>query len=172
MSYGLLLFILFFSPSAFLKSYSAEEMLLYKKINDYRMSQGLKDLQLCDSMSYVAETHSMNIHQYHDFFNKECAFHSWYPEPNAKWSSGCYEKDHNIMYSKPKEILGMKLKGYEIAHMHSLKDSECSASCSFKGWLNSSPHNAAMLEKGRKPTFKRMGVSIYKNVATVWFTDK
>jgi uncharacterized protein YkwD len=41
--------------------------------------------------------------------------------------------------------------------------------CAFNGWKNSAPHNNQMLEKGWKP-FKRMGVGMYKGVATVWLS--
>ncbi len=155
-----------------LKSYSSEELLLYKKINEYRVQNKLERIILCDSLSFIAQLHAENIYQYHDFYNRECGLHTWYPSKKYNWSSGCYgwtTPNPRLMAMKPKEILGMKTFGYEIAHIHDPKNQQCNSDCCLNNWKESDGHNKVILQVGWKKPFKRMGVAIYKGVAMVWF---
>jgi hypothetical protein len=72
------------------------------------------------------------------------------------------------MWDKPKEILGMQVDGFEIVHMHDPKDDPCDAKCSLAGWKSSAPHDNIIMERGWA-RWKRIGISIYRGVATVWF---
>lgn len=160
-----------------LRTYSNEEILLYNKINQYRKANGLSELALCDSLSYIAELHAENIYQNHDYYNQQCGLHTWYPSSKYQWISGCYERygtpsNPRIMWFKPKEILGMKAIGYEIAHIHEFKNEQCNSSCCLKNWEESDGHNKVLLQVGWKHSFKRMGVAIYKGIATVWFASE
>ena len=73
-------------------SYSQQEKALFNKINSYRAERRLPSLELSDSLSFVAKLHCINLYENHDYFNKECSLHTWYPssDPNYSWNVGCY----------------------------------------------------------------------------------
>ena len=168
-----LLFILFFN---LLRTYSNEEILLYNKINEYRKQNGLEVIKLCDSLSFIAKLHAENIYENHDFYDRSCGLHTWYPSNKYSWTSGCYgwnpPYNGKVMWFKPREILGMKAIGYEIAHIHYPKDQQCNSDCCLKNWKESDGHNKTILQIGWKRPFKRIGISIYKGVSTVWFSSE
>jgi hypothetical protein len=147
---------------------SKEERTLFESINKYRAEYSLPPLQYCDSLSYIAHLHSMDIYFHQKFDDKTCSMHSW--SPSRFWKGGCVNGQENadIMWDKPKELLGMQVDGFEIAHMHDPRDIPCDAKCSLDNWKSSAPHNHLIIERGWR-RWKRMGVSIYKGVATVWF---
>lgn len=149
-----------------------EEIRLFNLVNEYRVKNGKTALKYCDSLSYVAETHSIDL-----FFNfkyeNPCSVHTW--SISDRWTGGCIpEGKHNnwdIMYNKPKELLGMNVIGYEIAIMNFPTKWEMRPQDALKWWINSTPHRNCILEKGFSKPFRRMGVSIYKNVSTIWFSE-
>jgi hypothetical protein len=137
---------------------------LQQQVNDYRQQSGLPALQYSDSLSKVALAHCKDLYDNY----RDCNLHSWSKSPI--WKGGCVEKEGwDIMWDKPREIAGMDADGFEIAHMHFPKDDPCSPECALSNWKKSPPHNNILLEKGWRP-FKKMGVAIYRGVATVWFT--
>lgn len=156
----------------FLHDREPEEIRLFNLVNEYRVSQGKTRLAYSDSLSYVAETHSIDL-----FFNfKEdnpCSLHTW--SYSKRWSGGCIPEGKNnkwdIMYSKPKELLGMDVIGYEIAVMNFPTKWEMRPQDALKWWLKSIPHKKVILEDGWSKPFTKMGVSIYKNVSTIWFAE-
>jgi len=129
-----------------------EEIRLFNKINEYRIKNGKTALSYCDSLSYVAETHSIDMYFHFDIDNP-CSLHTW--SFSKFWTGGCIPEGKNdqwhIMYNKPKEITP--------------KDA-------FDGWIASTPHRNVILEKGWDRPFVRMGVSIYKGIANVWFAQE
>jgi hypothetical protein len=147
-----------------------EEKKLFNEINTYRAKHGLPAIELCDSLSYVASMHSRDIYFHFNFYDKTCSMHSW--SMSKFWTGGCINSRDNasIMWNKPREIAGMDVDGFEIAHMHDPKDDQCSADCALDNWQASPSHDNIILERGWR-RWKRMGVSIYKGVATVWFAD-
>lgn len=156
---------------SFFVQYSSQEMLLYKKINDYRAQNGLPRVALCDSLSYVAKVHSEDLYKNFSIDDYYCSLHSW--SNGGKWKGGCITEggnpDWSIMLSKPKEIVGLNIEAYEISFMQDPKDWPCNPSIVLKDWINSPAHNRCILQKGWPKNFKRMGVGIHKGVATVWF---
>jgi hypothetical protein len=146
-------------------AHTKEELDLYNKVCQFRELQGLKVIQLSDSLSYIGKLHCLNLYQFYDFNENDCSMHSWYYEKGKSWSAGCYLKNEEVMYSKPKEILGINKDGFEIAHTHGHKNSPCNSECCFQSWLNSPGHKEQLLLP-----YKKMGVSIYNNYATIWFT--
>lgn len=149
-----------------------EEIKLFNKINEYRVSHGKTALIYCDSLSYVAETHSIDLYMTFDIDNP-CSLHTW--SVSRFWTGGCIPEGKNdqwhIMYNKPYELLGMKARGYEISYMVQPKNYKLGASEPLEWWVRSTPHRNLMLEKNWDRPFKRMGVSIYKGVSTVWFSQ-
>jgi hypothetical protein len=150
-----------------------EEIRLFNKINEYRVKNGKTALSYCDSLSYVAETHSIDMYFHFDIDNP-CSLHTW--SFSKFWTGGCIPEGKNdqwhIMYNKPKELLGMKARGYEISYMLQPKDFKITPKDAFDGWIASTPHRNVILEKGWDRPFVRMGVSIYKGIANVWFAQE
>lgn len=147
---------------------SKEEIALFDDINKYRAEFNLPPVKYCDSLAYVAHMHSMDIYFHQKFEDKTCTMHSW--SPSKFWTGGCVsgKESAHIMWDKPKELLGMKADGFEIAHMHEPRNIPCNAKCALAGWKSSAPHNNLIIERGWA-SWNRAGVSIYNGVATVWF---
>lgn len=167
---NLLSFLLMF---CLIKQPSKEEMDLFNKINQYRVKNGKTALAYCDSLSYVAEVHSIDLYKNFSIDNPH-SMHSW--SISNYWTGGYIDEkskktNWNIMYSKPKELLGMKVIGYEIAVMNEPKSFVMTPDDALETWINSPGHNNCILEKGWPRPFKRMGVSIYKGISTVWFSE-
>jgi hypothetical protein len=152
---------------------SSKEDQIVKLINSYRVKEGKTKLPLCDSLNYIAKTHAKDIYENFSIKNKDCFLHSW--SQSSKWRGGCIpqqgNQDWTIMWNKPKELLEMKVNGYEIAYMYDPKDSETEPERVVKDWINSEGHRKCIIEKGWPRPFKRMGIGIYKGVTTVWFSE-
>ena len=150
-----------------------EEAKIFKLINEYRIKNGKKSLAYCDSLTYVAKVHAEDLFLNFSIENKDCYLHSW--SNNTKWTGGCIPQagtqDWRIMWNKPKELTGMGAKGYEISLMYTPKETPCDATVVVKQWINSTGHRNCILEKGWPRPFKRMGVGIFRGVATVWFAE-
>lgn len=150
------------------------EIKLFNMVNEYRVKHGKTRLMYCDSLSYIAEAHSVDLLENFSIDNRACFLHSW--SPSNRWTGGCIpdrgQQDWSIMYNKPNELLGMKVKGYEIAVINDPKDYPMSPEAAMEAWINSPGHRNVILEIGWKRPFKRMGVSIYKGVSTIWFAQQ
>jgi uncharacterized protein YkwD len=169
-----LIAILLFTP--FLSWYSTssnKEEQIVRLINAYRVKQGKTKLPLCDSLNFIAQTHAKDIYENFSITNTNCFLHSW--SQSSKWRGGCIpqqgNQDWKIMWNKPKELLGMKVNGYEIAYMYEPKDSETEPERVVKDWIKSEGHRKCIVEEGWPRPFKRMGIGIYKGVTTVWFSE-
>lgn len=156
----------------FLHEREPQEVNLFNKINEYRIKNGKTALQYSDSLSYVAETHSIDLF-FHFDIKDPCSLHTW--SYSTRWTGGCIPEGKNdkwgIMYNKPKELLGMDVYAYEIAAMNWDKKLQMTPDELLDLWVNSKPHKNVILENGWPKPFKRMGVSIYKGVSTVWFAE-
>jgi uncharacterized protein YkwD len=156
----------------FLHEREPQEVKLFNIINEYRVQKGKTRLQYSDSLSYVAEIHSIDLNLNFKEDNP-CSLHSW--SDSKLWTGGCIPEGKNdkwsIMYDKPKELLGMNKPAYEIAVMNFPEKFSMSPELALKWWLESTPHKKVILEDGWPKPFKKMGVSIYKNVSTVWFSE-
>lgn len=157
----------------FLHTPEPEEIRLFNKINEYRIKNGKTAVRYCDSLSYVAEMHSIDMYFHFDIDNP-CSLHTW--SFSKFWTGGCIPEGKNdqwhIMYNKPKELLGMKARGYEISYMVQPKDYKLGAIEPLEWWAKSTPHRNLMLENGWDRPFVRMGVSIYNGIANVWFAQE
>jgi len=145
-----------------------EEMRLYHLIMEYRKEQGLSEIPISSSLTYVAHTHVNNLQENH-IRETECNMHSWYDTGN--WIPCCYTADHAqaaCMWRKPSELTSYTGNGYEIAYMHSYLATPESA---LRGWQESSGHNAVILNEDswKNITWNAIGIGIYKNFAVVWF---
>ena len=157
---------------------SANEMELYRLINNYRKQYHLKGIPLSASLCYVAQTHAKDV-----CINKPdvepCNLHSWSNKGN--WLPVCYTDDHqqaNGMWMKPKELTNYTGNGYEIAFTVMKSDDEnyiTTAAEALEGWKKSSGHNAVIINQSiwSDNTWNAIGIGIYKGFAMVWFgTEK
>lgn len=148
--------------------FKPEEKKLYRLINDYRSNMKLPAIPYSDSLSFVASTHAVDlIVSYED---NGCNLHSW--SRFGDWTPGCLSPttgDISIMTSKPREIIGMNVLGFEMVHLHQDKEEECNAACAFSNFLQINMFRYMMQEK-IYPKWDKMGISIYKGAASVWFS--
>ena len=151
---------------------SGEEIKLFKLINSYRETRGLKAIPFSSSMTMVAQAHARDLVKNYVYKNgAKCNPHSW--SSDGPWSDCFYTADHKkaqCMWDKPKEIAGYNEYGYEI-----LFDSSDGASAgeALIGWQKSPAHHAVMINSGiwEKIEWGAMGVGIYGEYATAWFGE-
>lgn len=155
--------IILYTLFGLLGNYSQDEISLYNRVCQFRAERKLSKIELNDSLSEIGRLHCLNLSKFYNFYENDCSMHSWYYEKGKSWSAGCYWQNEEVMYSKPREIFGINKDGFEIAHCHD--KGNCNAECCFKAWLDSPGHKKQLLLP-----YKKMGVAIYNNYATIWFT--
>lgn len=153
------------------------EMKLYNLVMQYRMNNGLPEIPLSTSLTFVAQQHCK------DLVNNSpktslCNMHSWSTKGN--WSSCCYTSDHkaaNCMWSKPRELTNYRGNGYEIAfYVWSSANANYTATPeeALKGWQSSEGHNNVILNKSiwKSAHWNAIGIGIYRGYATIWFGEE
>ena len=160
------LFFLFFflaSRNLFSQELSEEEQRLYTLIMQYRNQNGLKNIPLSSSLTYVAQLHCRDLEE-----NIGYLTHAW---SNCKYESG-NSSTYPCMWDKPKELTKYKGYGYECAHGGN-KLYVANAESALNSWKNSSPHNAVILNQGiwNDNVWNAIGIGIYKNYAVIWFGE-
>lgn len=174
------LILVLVSNTSFAQALTDEEKKLYDLIMEYRYENGLPNIPLSSSLTYVAHTHVRDLaHNKPDIGN--CNLHSW--SSNGPWSSCCYTSDHaqaECMWSKPRELTTYKGNGYEIASGYkggfdsSYSDSNTSAAIALDCWKGSAGHNAVILNQSswKDMHWKAIGIGIFKGYAVVWFGEE
>ena len=139
-------------------------------INDYRLSNGKKPLRDCDSLNYVASMHVANLNNWYK--DTSLTLYSWI-NPREGREALIPKRTGDMAGScrKPNELLGMKCLGYEMVHMHIDKGDYCTPECAFAYFLSKPLYRDMILEEDFD-SWSRMGISIYKYSASVWFTIK
>jgi uncharacterized protein YkwD len=153
------------------------EMKLYNLVMQYRINNGLPEIPLSASLTYVAQQHCK------DLVNNSpktslCNMHSWSSKGN--WSSCCYTSDHkaaNCMWNKPRELTNYKGNGYEIAfYIWSSANAYYTATPeeALAGWKSSEGHNSVILNKSlwKSAHWNSIGIGIYRGYATIWFGEE
>ena len=154
-------------PIALAQELSADEQQLYELIMDYRKSMNLPSIPLSESLTYVAQTHSLDLVENRPDQGK-CNLHSW--SEKGKWTACCYTSDHaeaSCMWNKPKEISNYVYHGYEIScvGMSTLSPKEA-----LDIWISSPPHYEVIINKGIwNDPWKAIGIGMHEGYATVWF---
>lgn len=149
---------------------SADELQLYRLINEYRMTYGFEIIPLSASLSYVAYAHVRDLHENRaDLFG--CNLHSW--SEKGSWSPCCYAKDPNrtnCMWNKPRELTDYKGNGQELILWENVEISPLSA---LNQWRIFGPTNDLLLNRDRwkDKSWKAMGVAMYEGYASVWFGE-
>lgn len=149
---------------------SADEIHLYRLINEYRAFVGLEMIPLSKSLSYVAHVHVRDLESHRpDLFS--CNLHSWSDKGN--WTPCCYSKDPNrtnCMWNKPRELTTYMGNGQELILWENVP---ASARGAFDQWRNFEPTNEMLLNRGRwsDKTWKAAGIAIYEGYASVWLGE-
>lgn len=165
------LILVLVSNTSFAQVLTDEEKKLYDLIMEYRYENGLPNIPISASLTYVAQTHVRDLaHNKPDIGN--CNAHSW--SSNGPWSSCCYTSDHaqaECMWSKPRELTTYKGNGYEIAYHYGFGGQvKISAHMPLNGWKGSPGHNAVILNQGIWVNkWKAIGIGIFNGYAVVWF---
>lgn len=147
------------------QEFTSDEKVLYELIMDYRVSKGLPEIAVSQSLTKVAQLHSQDLSENRPD-QGNCNAHSWSNE--GDWTACCYTSDHakaSCMWDKPKELTEYQFPGYEISCTGSASPSEA-----FKAWKKSKHHNAVMVNEGMwEAPWRAIGVGMFKGYATVWF---
>jgi len=143
---------------------SEEERKLYKIIMEYRKENGLPNIPLSASLTYVAQMHCKDLVE-----NIGYLTHAWSNCPyNARDS-----KTYPCMWQKPSELTKYKGYGYECAHGGS-GGYIATAESSLNSWKNSKPHNAVILNQDNwnDNNWNAIGVGILNGYAVIWFGEE
>jgi uncharacterized protein YkwD len=157
----LFIFNYFFSFSQVL---SEEERKLYNIIMEYRKENGLPNIQLSASLTYVAQMHCKDLVE-----NIGYLTHAW---SNCPYDAGD-SKTYTCMWLKPSELTKYRGYGYECAH-GGTGGYIATAESSFNGWKNSKPHNAVILNQNiwNDTNWNAIGVGILNGFAVIWFGEE
>jgi len=147
---------------------TAEEMKLYRMINDYRQRYDLPPIPLSLSLCYVASAHVKDLFFHHPD-QDPCNFHSW--SGFGPWKAFCYPRDENkknSVWDKPKEFTPYKDKGYEIVYW---ENNQVDIDSVINFWKSVNYFNSFLMNTGKwqGTKWEAIGVAIYENYASAWF---
>jgi len=150
---------------------SNDEYRLYEMINAHRVLNGLKEIHLSASLSYVARTHVIDLYTNHPD-TSICNLNSW--SDKGSWTPCCHNKyvpQEECIRNKPKELTNYSGEGYELTYAEVF---DTRADTVFKFWSTIDEANAFLLNEGpwKKKNWRAMGIGIYKSYAVVWMGQK
>ncbi len=166
------LLCLFQSFNSYAQILNDQENELYRIIMEYRKQNGLPNIPLSSSLSFVAQTHVKDLAVNRPDRN-DCNLHSW--SSNGTWTPCCYTPDHaqaKFMWSKPRELTKYLGNGYEISYWDGSENA--TADGALNVWKESPGHNAVIVNQGiwKNNPWKAIGIGIYKGYAVVWFGEE
>ena len=140
-------------------------------INAHRVLNGLKEIPLSASLSYVARTHVIDLYTNHPD-TSICNLNSW--SDKGSWTPCCHNKyvpQEECIRNKPKELTGYTGEGYELTYAEVFNTR---ADTVFKFWSTIDEANEFLLNEGRweKKNWRAMGIGIYKSYAVLWMGQK
>ena len=148
----------------------ADEMDLYRMINEYRQHFKLPPIPLSRSLSYVATLHAKDLFLNHPD-QGSCNFHSW--SNKGTWTPFCYPRDEtkkNSIWDKPRELTKYPSRAYEIVYWENnplVKDTIIMV------WKTEDYFNSFLLNTGKwqGKTWNAIGIAVYKNYVCAWFGE-
>lgn len=156
------------SLNTFTQVLTEEERKLYNMIMQYRTEEGLPNIPLSASLTYVAQTHVKDLHS-RTTLSSLCNMHSW--SEGGAWSPCCYTSDHDkasCMWNKPRELTSYKGDGFEISF--GSFGAPATAAGALDGWKGSSGHNAVIINQGMwESQWNAIGIGLFEGYAVVWF---
>lgn len=170
----LLLFVLMNTVISYGQVLNDEEQKMYDLIMEYRKEKGLPSIPLSPSLTFVAQTHAMDVLMNNPCIDS-CSGHSW--SDKGKWTPCCYTLDHaqaQCMWNKPRELTSYQADGYEIVTRYKTKEVKTrimTAEDALANWKSSPGHNSVIINEGQWAIidWKAIGIGIYKGYACVWF---
>lgn len=162
--YYISIIFLFSSFFSFSQVLSEEERKLYYNIMEYRKENGLPNIKLSASLTYVAQMHCKDLSE-----NIGHLTHAW---SNCPYDAGD-SKTYPCMWLKPRELTKYRGYGYECAHGGS-GGYIATAESALNGWKASKPHNAVILNQGiwNDYNWNAIGVGILNGYAVIWFGEE
>jgi hypothetical protein len=174
-----LLLILFICPSLLFAQkgvpdefcLTADEYRLYELINAHRLINGMKEIPLSASLSFVARTHVIDLFTNHPDTGV-CNLNSW--SDKGEWTACCHNKyvpKEACIRDKPKELTKYTGEGYELTYAEVLNTN---ADTVFHFWNKIDEANEFLLNEGKweEKTWRAMGVGIYKSYAVLWMGQR
>jgi len=176
----LLILLVFLSSAQFLAAQkplpdnfciSAQEKVLFDKINQLLQEYSMKPLKLSASLSYVAKIHV------DDLLNNKpdtsvCNLSSWSDKGN--WTACCYNPyvlNQDCMWDKPKELTNYPFRGYEVAGYF---EETFTADSVIDLWSREKEVINMLTAEGAysKKNWVCMGIGMNKNYVSVWFGQR
>ncbi len=155
-------------PSSY--SIDKDEIKLAELVNRYRSKNGLGELQVSNSLCYVARTHLMDVYKTKPD-KKGCSLYSW--SDKGSWKPCCFK--NNIvnldqMSAKPSEVAGFRGKGFETMLFVTDKKSITEL---FNLLLTKKSSDNFLLSTGKweSKSWQSMGVSSYKGFVSIWLSE-
>ena len=148
-----------------------DEYRLYELINAHRMINGLKEIPLSASLSFVARTHVIDLYTNHPD-TSICALNSW--SDKGEWTPCCHNKyvpQEECIRNKPKELTNYTGEGYELTYAEMFNTN---ADTVFRFWKKIDVANEFLLNEGpwEKKSWRAIGVGIYKSYAVIWMGQR
>ena len=132
---------------------------LFDVINAKRRVDALPELTLDKGLSYLAYLHCIDLEKYSD---TSCSLVSW--SKQSGYSYGCVSNDNpnlEVMYNKPKEVLGYKGVGHELI---CVTDRNINYEMAYTLLRRSAFYSSMLVGTN----YTRVGVYIHKNIVSVW----
>ena len=155
---------------------SIQDTTLMDLVNKHRTSLNLPTIPINLDAWLVAATHNWDLSNNNTGWSGRgqsgCSAHSWSNQP-GKWVECCYDltkPDGNCMWSKPKEITGNSMKGYEIGSGGKFNPTPDGA---LQMWLKSQPHRDVIENTGiwKNMIWKGFGCSLNEGQQGCWFLN-
>jgi len=148
-----------------------DEYRLAELINAHRLINGLKEIPVSASLSFVARTHVIDLYTNHPDTGI-CNLNSW--SDKGDWTACChnnYVPKEACIRDKPKELTKYTGEGYELTYAEVLN---AHPDTIFHFWNKIDQANEFLLNEGswEEKNWRAMGVGIYKSYAVVWMGQR
>jgi hypothetical protein len=148
-----------------------DEYRLYEMINAHRVINGLKEIPLSASLSFVARTHVIDLYTNHPD-TSICNLNSW--SDKGEWTACCHNKyvpQEECVRNKPKELTNYSGEGFELTYAEIFNTHPDTV---FRFWKKIDEANDFMLNKGKweDKNWRAIGVGIYKSYAVIWMGER
>ncbi|MFO8130390.1 MAG: SPOR domain-containing protein [Bacteroidales bacterium] len=144
-----------------------QEHKLYDLINNFRSRHDAPTLQLSRSLSYVAKTHTHDLHE-NSPDTGICNLNSW--SDKGSWTPCCHSEvapKSECIWLKPRELTDYWNKGHELAYWAPVK---ATADSVFAFWEEMQATREFLMNQGKweKYTWKAIGIGMYEGYASIW----
>lgn len=146
-----------------------EELELLHMINDYRATFNKPEINLSNSLCYVAYLHNHDLIQNHPDTGI-CNMHSW--SDNNEWTPCCYHsktEDKSCLFNKPAELTNFPGSGYELIYWDSKFAKPRDA---FDLWRTTNYSRDILLNEGKwsEELWSAAGVSVEDDYVILWLS--